>query len=293
MRGEGMRATEVREGRQVRLTEVKTFDVSKDQSGKEAVRPGRVERFAYDANGRLARYEWSYERRGTRSKNEKDGPKENKITREFAYDSQGRRVKELMLVDAHSDYGPILHEGERTFRYEGDSKNPTFETYEKDGNVSETVENAYDDVGRLARRYTVSYIMGKSERVEEFDYDAHGRVAERRQIDTESTGLFHSDTPYSTAFFFRNKYDDRGRIISEERGHVGAGQPFGIVEYEYSPDGRVVTEVNFFGREKIWEMTRRLDEHEKLAELIHTSFKSGKKDFTSTTRYENTYEDIL
>jgi len=231
--------------------------------------------YEYDGSGRVVRELDEYAGGG-------------KFSREYVYDDKGRLIRQLNLMETYSSFlgnrQKILHEGELELSYDRDSKSPSLESYSRDGNVMEMKENGYDDNGRLIRRKTMHFDHSgdTSEREETFLYDEAGRLTERQEKNSRHPG---------EVSYFRNTYNEKGRLIREDRGIVGS-ETFGTVDFEHSEDGRTVTQTNRYGsgkrKAKVWESVERKDNKGNVVEFAHTAFEGGKV----VRRHKSSYEYV-
>ena len=114
-----------------------------------------------------------------------------------------------------------------------------------------------------------------------FTHDDQGRISEWKSVEKESSG--------TREYLYRNFYDTQGRLEREERCFDGFNKPLGVIKYDYSEDGRAVTQTNLWGKEKVWVSKMEKDEHGNDAKFTFVSYKGSKKDRTDTTTYENVY----
>ncbi len=245
-------------------------------------RVAHTTRYEYDDKGRVARETETYWR-DSGIKGKEPFPLST-IARTYVYDDRGRllmvgkRIEKI--VGRAGGEEKLVHEGNLEYSYDGDSEKPLKETYERDGNVSSVAELQYDDAGRLARRKETSFYWGKpTEKEERFSYDEQGRLKERQEIDSNGD-----------AYAYRIAYDKQGRVSKEERSYAGRkDEPFGVIDYAYSRDGRTTTATNLYSGEPVWTRVERRDEHGTVEESTHINF-DKKQPAQQTNRYENVYE---
>ena len=241
---------------------------------RQELRDGQLfstDSYEYDQQGRLIKETTKYGKE-----------KEPRIIREYSYDQQGRLIKKTSLFETSRDRdgSKITHTGELELEYQGDSKNPSLESYSKDGSVMNMAENEYDDQGKITKKKTTSFYFGEVvESEERYTYDNQGRISETQRKSSDQ----------SENYFYRNVYGKNGKLLREERGFAGSDRPFGVIEYKYENDGKTVTQTNFYGTEEkelVWRSREKFDDRGRAVELMHISFRNGEESRKDKSTYE-------
>ncbi|OGL95579.1 hypothetical protein A2348_02235 [Candidatus Uhrbacteria bacterium RIFOXYB12_FULL_58_10] len=280
-------AVESREAPPKRLLE------RREPSGNPGRGVVRVTRYSYDHSGRVTDELTTLARSDDkRTLNEKD--RAFRQTRMYEYDDLGRVT--LSLFEASQRWSDRPEDGdkvmgfERSYAYEGDGRVPVREEYKgSKGNVS-IVERQLDTRGNVARKIETraSEQSGSVvETVTDYAYDDRGRL-----LESKTSGGAEGEPPMRLVY----SYDDQGRLKSEERWYGKLDGPsHGIMEYEYSPDGREVTRTNSYGiedRKRISAFVSRFDEQGNLSGFTGIDYDrdpSGK--IQDTVTYDLRYEE--
>lgn len=261
------------------------YEKIKSAETKEKLKPSiKIEK----RDGEISRktsFEYNKQGKVTKEISELGKSGRGKITEEYTYDKLGRVAATNFIFEGIMPSGnKRVSKGEYGASYEGDSLNPSLESYSRNGSITEIKENKYDERGRLVEREISSFPDGKeSTKKEKFFYDEKGRLIEKQELNPNGP---------ESSYFFRNKHDVQGRLIKEERGIIGSNRPFGVIEHEYEEGGKLETATNYYGtevKEKIWRTKSRFNDNGDEIEFEHVAYSDNKQNRTSKTVYEYIY----